>query len=129
MPASPKYLCPCFTCNSRKHLVKRTIQAHLRLNLTQLQDQIASQGAWQTISYLQSCYDQTAQLLASLAGGSLGGSQASSPSPFPGGVCLFFLCFYNNHKIACVGLDLDLDDAPIASAPLQEAYSDTNGAY
>jgi hypothetical protein len=67
-------------------VAKRTIQAHLRQNQDQLQDQIALQGSQQTINYLQSCYDRTTQLLASLAEG----SQASSPSFYPDGACLFF---------------------------------------
>ena len=51
-------------------MTKRTIQGHLRQNHDQLQNQIASLGSQHTINYLQSCYDQTTQLLANLAEGS-----------------------------------------------------------
>lgn len=98
-PVSQKYLCPCCACNSLKLLTKRTIQGHLRQNQAQLQDAIAFGSSQQTIDYLQSCFRQTTQLLAGLAGGSqassqsaglAGVSQASSQSPHPDGVYLVF---------------------------------------
>jgi hypothetical protein len=66
----------------RKHLTRRTIQAHLRQNEEQLDNLIALGGSQQTIDFLQDCFDQTTQLLASLAGG----SQASSQSHNSNGI-------------------------------------------
>ncbi|KAH9174020.1 hypothetical protein EDB89DRAFT_2068285 [Lactarius sanguifluus] len=76
---APKYPCPCFQCNSRKHLTRRTIQGHLKQNQVQLLDQIGLRGSQHTINYLQSCYDQTAQLLAGLAVESQTASLSSHP--------------------------------------------------
>ena len=85
--ATQKYLCPCSVCNSRKSLTKRTIQGHVKRNQAELRDLIAQGGSQHTIGYLQSCFDQTTQLLASLPGG----SQGSSLSPYPDGVCFLFM--------------------------------------
>lgn len=84
-----KYICPCSLCNSTKSVTKRTIQGHLKHNQAQLQDLVIKGGSQQTIDYLQRCYDQTTWLLARLAGG----SQGSSQSPHPDGVCLFIPLF------------------------------------
>jgi hypothetical protein len=82
-----KYPCPCSLCNSEKPPVtKRTIQSHLKRNQAQLQDLTAWSSPQQTIDYLQEGFDKTTQLLASLAEG----SQASSQSPHPDGVYLFY---------------------------------------
>ncbi len=43
-------------------------------------------------------------------------------------MCLSFYAF--NHKLICSNLDLDLDNAPMASPPLWEgAHGDTDGEY
>jgi hypothetical protein len=77
-----KYLCPCFKCNSKKQLAKRTIQIHFRENSTHL-DHLRASGAQQdTIAFVQGCHYQITQLLNSLEESQ---SSGQSGSPYPDG--------------------------------------------
>jgi len=65
-PAAPRYNCPCSKCNGGpKKVTKRTIEAHLQ------QDQLFLQSLssdTDTAILVQSCIDQTMQLISQLHG-------------------------------------------------------------
>jgi hypothetical protein len=53
-----KYLCPCFKCNSRKKLIKRTIMAHFKENQDHLAHLRASGAHQDTVDFVQNCHDE-----------------------------------------------------------------------
>jgi hypothetical protein len=101
-----KHIYPCFRCNSRKQLAKRTIQSHLRENLDHL-DHLRASGAHQdTVDFVQGCHYKITQLLDDPAEESR--SSGQSGSPYPDSVYLLFYAF--NYLLIC----LDLADAHMA---------------
>jgi hypothetical protein len=106
-----KYPCPCFKCNSRKKLVKRTILAHFKENQEHLGHLRTSGAHLDAVAFVQNCHDKIIQLLDSL-----NESQSSrrSESPYPDGECLFF--YVLNYLL----IYLDLADPAIALPPFPE---------
>jgi hypothetical protein len=64
MAPNTKYLCPCFKCNSRKELARRTIRIHFRDNQEHLNNLIASGAHQETVDFVQECDNQITELLS-----------------------------------------------------------------
>jgi hypothetical protein len=106
-----KYSCPCFKCNSRKKLVKRTILTHFKENQEHLGLLRTSGAHLDAVDFVQHCHDEIIQLLDSL---NESPSLRRSESPSSDGECLFFYVF--NYLL----IYLDLADPVIASPPFSE---------
>jgi hypothetical protein len=85
-----KYPCPCLKCNSRKQLVKRTIQIHFRESSSHLDHLRASGAQQETIAFVQGCHHKITGVLNSLEESQ---SSGQSGSPYPDGEYLLFPAF------------------------------------